>query len=442
MTIKLPDAVQYILHTLQAAGYDAYVVGGCVRDGALGKAPKDWDICTPAPPNKTMQCFDGQHIIETGLQHGTVTLMLHHAPYEITTYRVDGSYSDHRRPDNVEFVSSLKTDLSRRDFTINAMAYHPDTGIVDYFGGMKDISAGIIRCVGDANRRFREDALRIMRAMRFASALSFAIDEKTATAMHDNRALLQNIAVERIANELNRMLLGDGAGDIMRNHLSVLAEILPELVPTIGLSHNNPYHSHDVLNHILCSVEHAPKEPVIRLTMLFHDLGKPYCYTEEDGIGHFYGHPKVSAELAEAILARLKYDNETKRAVTELVLYHDAPMLPDRKHIKRWLCRIGEERFRQLIEVKRADALAQSVLGRREKLDTLDAIAKLADEIVAQQECFSLKDLAVNGNDLLSLGFTAGAALGEMLNRLMDMVIDEQVKNDKAALLTFAAKNK
>ena len=438
MIIKIPNEVQYIIETLQSNGHQAYIVGGCVRDSVLGKESKDWDICTSALPEQTMKCFDGHRIIETGLRHGTITLILNHMPFEITTYRIDGKYSDNRRPDTVEFVSSLKADLSRRDFTINAMAYNPDEGIVDFFFGMNDLQNGIIRCVGDAGQRFQEDALRIMRALRFASVLGFSIDGDTSKAMLDNCILLKNIAVERIASEINKMIIGDGFSGIILNHLPVIAEIIPEIMLMNGFEQNNPYHCHDVLKHSLLSIDHAPKDVVIRLTMLFHDIAKPKCYTESNGAGHFYGHPQISSEMAKTILLRLKYDNNTIKGVTELILYHEADIQPKREHIKRWLNKFGEAGLRQLIEVKRADAMAQSVLSHKKKLGALDKISGLINEIIGQQQCFSLKELAVNGNDLLAAGFEEGARIGVILNRLMEMVINEKVKNNKDELMKQA----
>ena len=443
MNIKLPDEVKFIIDSLESGGFEAYAVGGCVRDSLLGIEPKDWDVCTSALPEQTMNVFTGQHIIETGLQHGTITLMLNHKPYEITTYRVDGKYTDNRRPDNVQFVSVLKRDLARRDFSINALAYNPDVGLVDYYDGQQDLQQRLIKCVGNANKRFQEDALRIMRALRFASVFGFSIEETTAQALHDNRGLLKNIAAERIAVELNKLLMGENVTELLSAHIPVLLEIIPEFEQTVGFEQNNPYHGYDVLTHTLISVDAAPKDLVIRLTMLFHDIAKPKCYTQSDnGVGHFYGHPQESSDMANEILLRLKYDNDTIKAVTQLVLYHDADIEPRRKHIKRWLNKIGEERLRQLLEVKRADAMAQSETHRQAKLDKLDAIPPLIDEIIEQQQCFSLKDLAVNGRDLIVAGITEGVKIGVILNRLMDMVIDEEVANDRAILLEIACELK
>ena len=436
MNIKIPDEAQYIIETLENNGCEAYVVGGCVRDSLLGKEPKDWDICTPAIPEQTMKFFEGGHIIETGLQHGTITLILNHKPFEITTYRVDGIYTDNRRPDKVEFVRDLKEDLSRRDFTINAMAYNPKTGLTDFFNGVSDLENKVIKCVGDANKRFQEDALRIMRAMRFASVLGFEIHTDTSKAMFDNKKLLNNIAVERIADELNKMIIGNGIKNILLQHTPVITEVIPEILPMIGFKQNNPWHYLDVWQHTVTSVTYTPADTALRLTMLLHDIGKPSCYTEgDDGVGHFYGHPQVSCDISKKILSRLKYDNATIDTVTQLILHHDADIQPRRKHIKRWLNKIGEERFRQLLEIKRADNKAQAIIRTQEKLDMLSDIEIILNEIIEQQQCFSLKDLAVNGRDLIDIGIPEGKQIGTILNHLMDMVIDESIENDKTTLL-------
>ncbi|MCL1854098.1 MAG: CCA tRNA nucleotidyltransferase [Clostridia bacterium] len=438
MSIRLPGEVEYIIDTLETNGYDAYAVGGCVRDGLLGKEPKDWDICTPAPPAKTLNIFGAHHIIETGLKHGTVTLMIRHQPFEITTYRVDGPYSDCRRPDRITFVSCLREDLSRRDFTINAMAYHPSRGTVDFFGGMRDLKAGVIRCVGDAGVRFGEDALRIMRALRLAAELGFTIDSATSAAMLDRKNLLGTISAERIAGELNRLIVGDGAGGLLLKHMPVLTAIIPELEPAIGFEQHNPHHCYDVMTHILVSVDNAAKDVSIRLAMLLHDIAKPECYTEEDGIGRFHGHPRVGSERVKEILTRLKYDRDTTETVTQLVLYHDAEILPDRRNIKGWLNRIGEARVRKLIHVKRADAMAQEIRCRHGKLRTLDEIGKILDDVILRGQCFALKDLEVCGRDLLAMGVPEGAEIGAVLRRLLELVIGEQIENERVALLAEA----
>jgi len=438
VNIKIPDEVQYIIDTLDANGYEAYLVGGCVRDAVLGEEPKDWDICTPALPEQTIKCFEGQHIIETGLKHGTVTIMINRKPFEITTYRIDGIYSNNRHLDSVEFINDLKEDLSRRDFTINAMAYNPSKGFIDFFDGISDIRNHTVRCVGDADKRFQEDALRIMRALRFSSVLGFDIEDETSAAIFRNKELLKNIALERISSELNKLIVGQNAGYLLSRYTAVIQTIIPEISDMIGFEQNNSYHYLDVWRHTIESVANAPVDKVLRLTMLFHDIAKPKCYSVEDSVGHFYGHPQVSSDMTKEILWRLKYDNDTIETVTQLILYHDTDIQPRKKHIRRWLNRIGEERFRQLIEVKRADAMAQSGRYRQEKNNVFDEIIPVIDEIVAQQLCFSLRDLDVNGRDLIAIGVPEGVEVGKIINRLLEMVIDELVENDKDKLIAIA----
>ena len=438
MKISIPDEVQIIIDTLENAGYEAYAVGGCVRDAVLGHEPEDWDICTPALPKQVMQCFPGYHIIETGLKHGTITLFICNKPYEITTYRIDGIYSDNRHPDRVEFVNDLKEDLSRRDFTVNAMAYNPNKGFVDFFGGISDINNRTIRCVGDADKRFQEDALRIMRALRFASVLGFSIETETSYAIKRNKKLLMNIAVERISAELSKLLSGVNVDEVLLSYASVIEEVIPEIRDMIGFEQNTPYHYLDVWMHTVESIKNAPDDTALRLTMLLHDIAKPESYSEVDSIGHFYGHPQTSSDMAKEILSRLKYDNKTIEAVAQLILYHDTDVQPRRKHIKRWLSRIGEERFRQLLAVKRADAMAQSEKYRQEKLDTLDEILRVFKEIIEQQQCFSLKDLGISGRDLIALGVTEGVMVGKILNQLLDLIINESIENEREQLLNSA----
>jgi len=440
MNIIIPDEVKYIIDTIESNGYDAYAVGGCIRDSLRGETPKDWDVCTSALPEEIKECFAGKKIIETGLQHGTLTLVLNKAPYEITTYRTDGKYTDYRRPDKVKFVGVLKRDLARRDFTINALAYNPKTGVVDYYGGQQDLSNGVIKCVGNPNKRFQEDALRIMRALRFASELGFKIDEDTAKAMHDSRGLLNKIAAERIAAELNKMLIGRGVSKLLADHVSIITEIIPELIPTIGFNQNSPYHFYDVYTHMLKSVESAPQDAAIRLTLLLHDIGKPSCYTEDDRGGHFYKHQQVGSEMAGQILRRLKYDNNTVGTVKQLVLYHDAEIHADNKSIKRWLNRIGEERFRKLIQVKNADSMAQVYERGEEKRQILNRVSLMLNDIIEQQLCFSLRDMAVDGRDLIDIGIPESKQIGVILNQLMNMVIDDEVDNEKENLLKEAEK--
>ena len=439
MIISLPNEVEYIIDTLESGGFEAYAVGGCVRDSLLGKTPQDWDVCTSALPEQTQKCFENHHVIETGLKHGTVTLMLNNKPFEITTYRVDGKYKDNRRPETVKFVNVLKRDLARRDFSINAMAYNPKTGIVDYYEGQQDLADGKIKTVGNPNKRFSEDALRIMRAVRFASQFGYEIEENTKIAMIENRKLLGNIASERIREELNKILLGDNVHGVLSANLEILTQIMPEFELCIGFEQNNSYHDFDVMNHTLYSVDAAPNDLVLRLTMLLHDIAKPLCYTQsDDGIGHFYGHAKLSEEIARNILNRLKYDNETIKAVTQLILYHDSDTLPQSKYVKRWLNKIGEERLRQLLVIKKSDNMAKATERCQSGNEELTNIYGLIDEIINQQECFSLKNLAINGSDLIENKIAEGTQIGDILKKLVDMVIDEEIINDKDVLLDMA----
>jgi len=506
--VNIPEEVRYIIGRLEVNGFEAYAVGGCVRDAVLGVIPEDWDICTSALPEQTARCFDGYNIIETGLKHGTITLRVNHKSYEITTYRIDGVYSDNRRPDNVEFTNDLKNDLSRRDFTINAMAYNPRTGIIDYFGGMSDIECRIIRCVGDANKRFKEDALRIMRALRFASVMAttrhcgldpqshedmdeanvghkseghrgsdllcrppvsstrhcgldpqshedmddvnegqnrshcFNIEQDTSEAIFRNKELLNNIAAERVAVELNKLIVGEGAGEVLLSYIPVFEVFIPEIANIAGFKQNSKYHYLDVWEHTVKSVVNAPKDVCLRLTMLLHDIAKPQCYTEVDSVGHFYGHPQLSSDMARVILNRLKYDNDTIKTVTTLILYHDTDIEPNAKHIKRWLNRIGEQKFRQLLAVKRADSMAKVEEHRDIQLKQFDEVLQVLDEVIKEQQCFSLKDLAVDGRDLIAIGITEGSEIGTTLNRLLDMVIDGEIENEKETLLIAANNGK
>lgn len=428
-----------IIKTLEQNGFEAYVVGGCVRDSLIGLNPNDWDICTSAKPEQTKECFQEYHIIETGMQHGTITIMIDHEPYEVTTYRIDGEYLDNRHPNEVQFVNSLKEDLARRDFTINAMAYNPKDELIDYFGGQLDLQNKVIQCVGNSDARFNEDALRIMRALRFASTYDFKIDDATKLSVHQFKSLLTNIAVERINSELCKLLCGSGVKYILTHYHDVIGVFIPEILAMAGFEQNNPHHMYNVWEHTVNAIYHASSDMIVRLTVLFHDIGKPHCYTQdEQGIGHFYGHGQISSDMSYDIMKRLKFDNDTVNQVKELVLYHDADIQPRNKHIKRWLNKIGEERLRQLIEVKIADISAQSRLEREERLLTLSKMKMCIDEVISQQQCFCLKDLAINGRDLIEIGIHQGTQIGVILYKLMDLVIEEQINNEKDELIEVA----
>ena len=353
----LPPQVNTAFEMLAVAGYEAFLVGGAVRDYVRDNSPaKDWDITTNALPEQVKEVFAGFRLIETGLKHGTVTVVIDHVPIEITTYRVDGGYTDHRHPDSVRFTRSLREDLERRDFTMNALAYHPKTGVVDFVGGRADIENNLVRCVGDPDRRFQEDGLRMLRALRFAAVYSMRIEAETAAAIHRNRELLGNIAAERVRAELTKLLCGKGAADVLGGFADVLAVPVPELAPMFGFDQRNPHHDRDIWNHTIAVVESITPEPVLRWAALLHDVGKPSCFScAVDGVGHFYGHAEQSTIMTESILNRLRFDNASKDRIVHLVRYHDMPIAADRKLVKRLLSKHGEETARQLIELHRAE---------------------------------------------------------------------------------------
>lgn len=439
MTINMPQSVRLIISRLEAAGYEAFAVGGCIRDSITGAVPNDWDICTAALPNQVEEVFSDMHIIETGLQHGTVTLMIDHAGYEITTYRTEGTYSDRRKPDYVHFVADLKEDVKRRDFTINAMAYNDTKGLQDYFNGTEDLAAHIIRCVGIADERFNEDALRILRAMRFAAVFDFEIEKETAAAMHKNKELLSYVSMERIAVELLKLLRGAGAGRILREFSDILAVVIPEIIPCIGFNQHSKWHSYDLWEHTLQSIDAADQDSLLRLTMLLHDIGKPDTYTNTDGEGHFYGHAEVSEQKARKIMKRLKLSNEIISTASCLIRHHDAYGQIGEKGIKRLLGKIGMKNARTLLKVTYADMCGQAPDKRMLKKDRIEYVSEILSKIEENDECVSVKSLAVNGHDLMSLGLR-GKEIGDALSRALNAVIDGEAPNEREALLELIGK--
>lgn len=435
--MKIHPAAAKVITVLEAHGYEAWVVGGCVRDSLLGRQPQDWDICTSALPQEGMACFCDFPVVETGLKHGTFTVLLEGTACEVTTFRTDGPYLDSRRPEHVVFVRGLEEDLARRDFTINAMAWHPGRGLADPFGGRQDLVDKLLRSVGRPDMRLREDALRILRALRFASQLEFSIVPALEESLHKNRQLLLHVASERIRAELDALLAGPGVLPVLLAYPDVLAVFMPEIEAMAACPQNNRYHVYNVWRHTAHAVAAAPGNRQIRLAMLLHDVGKPPCRTTgPDGSDHFYGHPAKSAQMAEKILKRLKYDKATARAVVELVAWHDAELHP--ANLRRLLARLGEERLRQLLLVRRADAAAQSPLYKQERFDMLAQAKPALESILAQQQCFKRADLAVDGNDLLKLGVPRGPAMGHILARLLEQVVEEKLPNEKTALLAEA----
>lgn len=439
--IDIPDNAKRIIYYLRGACHHAYIVGGCVRDSLLGMVPHDWDICTSAKPDRIREILrsNGIKTIETGLQHGTLTACMDGGNYEITTFRLDGKYTDNRRPDTVKFVDNIFEDLSRRDFTINAMAYSNTVGLIDPWNGKYDLHAGRIRCVHNPDDRFREDALRIMRALRFASTYGFKIEEETAAAIHRNKDLLKNISAERIRDELCKMLCGMRVLDILLEYSDVMAVIIPEIKPCIGFNQNNKYHKYTVYDHIVHAVGNFEGTDIsVKMALLLHDIGKPECYTEDHNGGHFHGHSIPSARIAEDVMKRLKFDNKTTEEVVNLVKYHDSDIQPHSKAIKRWLNKIGYDLFGKLICVRIADIGAHSEINQESRRDKYFTVAKIATTIVKEQQCFTIKDLAVNGRDIMTLHVPEGPVVGHVLKHLLNKVIAEETANEHDALMEEA----
>ena len=434
-TIQLPEKVGRIIGTLQEHGYEAYAVGGCIRDSILGREPEDWDITTSAMPEETKALFD--KTFDTGIQHGTITVLLEKEGFEVTTYRIDGKYEDSRHPKEVTFTRNLREDLLRRDFTINAMAYNETDGLVDIFGGLEDLEAGMIRCVGTAKERFKEDALRILRGVRFAAQLGFDIEEDTRQGMKELAWTLQNISAERIQVELVKMITSKRP-EMLREayELGMTRIVLPEFDQLMTTGQETPHHMYSVGEHTLHAMKNIRADKILRLAMLLHDMGKPALKTvDEAGVAHFKKHALESERIAENVLRRLKFDNDTIRKVTRLVRCHDLRMPATAKSVRRAMNQIGEELFPYYMEVRRADVLAQSMYQREEKIENLDQIEELYHQIVEDGDCVSLKDLAVTGWDLIASGMKPGKKIGEKLEELLKLVIEDPKLNTKEELL-------
>ena len=435
-SMAIPDFARDILRTLEEAGFEAYCVGGCVRDTLLGREPGDWDITTSAWPEETLALF-GEDALPTGLRHGTVTVRRPGGCAEVTTFRRDGDYTDHRHPESVAFTDSLTEDLARRDFTVNAMALSLRGELRDPFHGREDLAAGCIRCVGEPVRRFGEDALRILRGLRFAAVLGFQIEPETAAALSAARENLRAIAPERILTEVRKLLTAERPSAVLREFPEVFGVFWSELLPMLGYDQRNFHHCYDLWEHTLHALDAVPGEESLRFAALFHDVGKPDCFSlDGNGVGHFYGHAAKSAELADGMLARLRAPNALRQEVTELIRRHDTPLpgIPE-ANLRRLLRRLGEERLRRLIALQRADNLAQAPAFRAERSAGLDEVLRRLDAILAEDACFSLRQLAVNGRDLMALGLR-GREIGGALDYLLNEVVEGRLPNERGVLLT------
>jgi tRNA nucleotidyltransferase (CCA-adding enzyme) len=475
MDIRLPEKVNILINHLENCGYEAFAVGGCIRDSIMGRLPNDWDLCTSASPDEMKECFAGFawhpaensdsgrecRIIETGLQHGTLTVLLDGDAFEITTYRIDGEYSDGRHPDQVAFTRSLEEDLARRDFTVNAMAYNNTVGLVDPFGGQNDLSAKVLRCVGEPAKRFTEDSLRILRCIRFASQLGYSIENSTSAAMYDCLPLIDRVAVERIRVEFEKLLCGPAAVTVLRAHRDIIAHIIPEIRPMFDLDQKNAYHVYDVWEHTLHVIENIPADPLLRLMAFFHDIGKPPTMTvvpneryvpdtvdravsNDPGAaypewGHFYGHEAAGAEITKSVLRRLKFDNYSRDTICSVIDAHKIVFQPTERHARRLLNKLGEDHLRMLIQLELADVKSQNPVYTDERVENIQAFEAALDAVLAAEQCFSMKHLAVNGKDMMELGVPQGQEIGRILNALLDQVVDGKLANEKALLLNAAS---
>lgn len=440
MRIDLPRDVNYIIETLYSNGYEAYAVGGCVRDTLLGRTPKDWDITTSAKPEEVKALFN--HTIDTGILHGTVTVMLNHEGYEVTTYRIDGEYEDARHPKEVTFTANLVEDLKRRDFTINAMAYNHKVGLVDEFDGVKDLENKIIRCVGNPMDRFSEDALRMLRAVRFAAQLGFSIEDKTQEAVKALAPTIKKVSAERIQVELVKLVTSEHPDEMRTVYELGLTKIfMPEFDTMMETKQLNKHHMYTVGEHSIQSMLNIRADKVLRLTMLLHDVGKPKCRsTGEDGQEHYYNHPKVGADISKDILKRLKFDNDTIDRCYKLILYHDDRPAMTQRSIRKSISKIGLQQYPSLFEVKYADTMAQSMYKRDEKLNYLEEYKAIFKDIIDSGQCVEKKSLAIGGKELMEIGMKPGKEMGLVLEKLYEKVLEEPEMNTEENLIEYAHK--
>lgn len=440
--INIPKDANELIHILQKSGHKAYVCGGCVRDAFLNKDPHDWDICTSATPEEMLKILrPNYHVIPTGLKHGTITVMVHKEPYEITTFRKEAEYSDRRHPDKVEFVSDIKEDLARRDFTINAMAYNNEEGLIDPFNGKQDLLNKTIRCVGNAKDRFNEDALRMLRAIRFAAVLDFDIDVNTSLYIHYLNNQIKNLSWERITSEFCKIASTNKFHEMLYFYTDIFNIFIPEIKPMLGFDQKNPYHQYDVFTHTLYALKNCPSNDLItKLAVFFHDIGKPNCAIPDEKDPnrlHFYGHGEVSAKIVDKIMRRMKFTNEIREKVRELVYYHDSQFEVSEKHVRRWLNKIGPEQFERLLDIREADICGQKKEVNPARIEKVEKVRAIYKSIMEKEQCFSMKDLAINGNDLIAIGYKPGKELGNILNTLLQMVIDDEINNNKDEMIAY-----
>lgn len=440
LTIKLPETIKFVLGKLEKNGFSAYAVGGAVRDYILGNPATDWDVTTSALPDETEKVFSGFKVIKTGIKHGTVTVIANDCPVEITTFRKESGYTDNRHPDNVEFVSDLAEDLKRRDFTVNSLAYNEKEGLIDLYGGLSDLKNEIIRTVGDPRERFSEDALRILRAVRFSSKLGFTIEEKTYAAAKELKENLKNVSAERIFSEFTKTLCGKNVKNALLFYHEIITEIIPEMKPCVGFEQHSKWHLYDVYEHIVRSVEYIRPTAELRFTMFFHDIGKPDCFFTRDGEGHFYGHPEVSAEKTDKILRRLKAPTAFREEVVFLVKNHDVRLSDSEIKNRKKLNEIGKERFFLLLDVKKADNAAQGTALAEKEGKEIDKIRAIAEKIIENGEVYDIKQLKISGEDLIKTGFS-GKEIGEEMEKLLNACMENNLGNDEESLKAAAEKD-
>ncbi|MBR6514251.1 MAG: CCA tRNA nucleotidyltransferase [Clostridia bacterium] len=435
----LPDYVLKAVDILNKNGYKAYPVGGCVRNHLMGILPDDYDMTTNATPEEMLVAFKGYSSFDAGLKHGTLSVIIDSQVIEITTHRIESTYTDNRHPDGVIFTRQLELDLGRRDFTMNAIAYEPMTKAYhDPYMGIGDIRNSLIRSVGDAKARFEEDALRILRALRFSSVLGFSIEQKTSDAIHSCKHLLEKISPERIYTEFTKLICGSNAASVLREYSDVIEVFIPEIRPMIGFDQHNIHHCYDVYEHTLATLDAIEPEPLLRWTMLLHDIGKPETFFTDERGGHFYGHYKNSTDIAVRVLTRLRASNNTIDRVKTLIYHHDSVIPESTKSVRRLISKLGYDTLTDLFKVNRADAKGQAPHQLKERIEHIDRLENIAEELMQGVECFDIKHMMIKGNDLISLGIPKGKRIGKILAILFDELTEEKLTNTKEALMKRA----